>query len=53
MKTKGTGAPTSEEREREERLLRIRRCEEELQILRNLPADKVSAWVAARRWSPC
>ncbi len=49
VKTRGTGAPTADEREREERLLRIRRCEEELQILRNLPADKVSAWVAARR----
>ena len=40
---------THEETERAERLKRIQRCEEELQILRNLPADKVSEWIASRR----
>jgi Ca2+-binding EF-hand superfamily protein len=43
------GDATDEEKERAERLKRIKRCEEELQILRNLPADKVSAWIASRR----
>jgi hypothetical protein len=46
---KHPGAATKEEKERAERLRRIRRCEEELQILRNLPADKVTEWIATRR----
>ena len=43
------GGATKEEKERTERLKRIRRCEEELQILRSLPADKVTEWIATRR----
>ena len=43
------GSATKDEQERAARLKRIQRCEEELQILRNLPADKVSEWIASRR----
>lgn len=47
--TKLPTTATDEERERSERLKRIKRCEEELQILRNLPSEKVTEWIAKRR----